>query len=170
MGDLMIRSARSSDLEEVLDLRLSLQHHVEASNPWLWWITDEGKRDLRKELEQMFADEECGIIVASEGGGLIGFASGRVSHREDYSPPNVGYILEIYVRDRFRGRGVGSRLVEGLCRFFRSENVEDVTLRYALGNREAEGFWSDLGFKPIIVTANTHLNGLEERLGDRVPP
>jgi len=42
--------------------------------------------------------------------------------------------------------------------------VEDVTLRYVIGNREAEEFWNGLGFQPIINTANARLMELEERL------
>lgn len=164
MEDLAIRRATSSDVGDLVDLRLSLQRHVEASNPWIWRITDEGEKRLRQELEKMLEDEEERTVVAKIGDKIVGFASGRVSHRVDYSPRSVGQISIIYVQETVRRRGVGSHLVQHLCRFFRSEGVEDVTLRYALGNREAESFWRGLGFEPIIVTANTHLKELEERL------
>ncbi|MBO3803684.1 MAG: hypothetical protein JTT11_07450, partial [Candidatus Brockarchaeota archaeon] len=58
----------------------------------------------------------------------------------------------------------GKRLVKGLCRFFRQEGVEEVTVRYAVGNEEAEGFWKGLGFKPVIIAANTRLEELARRL------
>jgi GNAT superfamily N-acetyltransferase len=59
------------------------------------------------------------------------------------------------VRKECRKRGVGRRLVEELCGFFDSTGAEQVTLRYIVGNGEAESFWTELGFKPIIMTAST---------------
>lgn len=167
MGDLKIRSATISDMNELFRLRLSLQHHVEASNPWIWRITDEGKNRLRQNFEQMVTEGDGRMVVAEGEGGLVGFAYGEVAHREDYLPRSVGLLSIIYVEENHRMKGVGSLLVGELCRFFRSENVEDVTLRYALGNREAKGFWSGLGFESIMLTANTRLEDLEERLGER---
>jgi ribosomal protein S18 acetylase RimI-like enzyme len=164
MEELTIRSATVSDLDELLELRLSLQRHVEASSPWIWRITEEGRRRLQQELEKMLADSGGRMVVAVKDGELVGFAYGQVFNRETYVPLSVGHISMIYVQEGFRRRGVGSRLVEELCRFFRSENVEDVTLRYALGNREAERFWRGLGFEPIMQTVNIHLEELEERL------
>jgi ribosomal protein S18 acetylase RimI-like enzyme len=63
-----------------------------------------------------------------------------------------------------RRAGVGSRLVALLCRFFASEDVVDVTLRYVVGNEEAAKFWSALGFSPRIITAGTGREALERRL------
>ena len=168
MGDLTIRRAAASDLDGLLEMRLSLQRHVEASNPWIWRITEEGRRRLRQELEQMLEDGESRMVVAVKEGDLVGFAYGRIAHRKDYLPKSVGFISMVYVRENSRIQGVGSRLVGDLCRFFRSENVEDVTLQYALGNREAERFWSGFGFEPIMITANIHLEELEKQLSE--PP
>ena len=167
MGDLTVRSAAATDVDELVELWLSLQRHLEASNPWIWRITEEGENRLRQRLEQMLADGDGRMVVAVKEGDLVGFAYGLVSHRTDYSPPSVGYISMIHVRERFRRSGVGNRLVEELCRFFRSENIEDVTIQYALGNTEAERFWSSLRFEPIMLTANIHLEELEKRLGER---
>ena len=168
MRELTIRRASASDIDELLELRLSLQRHVEASNPWIWRITEEGRSRLKQELEQMLEDGEGRMVVAVKEGDLVGFGYGRVAHRTDYLPKRVGFISMVYVQENSRMQGVGSRLVGELCRFFRSENVEDVTLQYALGNREVERFWSGLGFEPIMITANIHLEELEKQLSE--PP
>lgn len=55
---------------------------------------------------------------------------------------------------------MGKSLVEKLLMFFDSKNVEDVTLRYVSGNKEAENFWKEAGFDPVIITANQHLKDL----------
>lgn len=109
-------------------------------------------------------DSNSCIVVAEMSGEVIGFAHGEVLHRTDYLPESVGTISTIYVTKSFRRRGVGKRLVEKLCQFFIKKKVEQVTLRYIIGNIEAEGFWSRLRFVPIITTASAHPEELKERL------
>jgi len=58
---------------------------------------------------------------------------------------------------------IGSRLVQEICRFFKRKNVEDIYLRYVLGNKEGEKFWEKLGFKPILVTAHSRIDIVEKR-------
>lgn len=160
----MIRDAKPSDIDKLVELRLSLQRHVEASNPMIWRITAEGVGLLKQGLEEAMRADQDRMVVATTNGEVIGFAHGQISQRTDYQPNVVGTISKIYVQREFRERGVGRRLVESLYQFFRIKNVEEVTLRFVIGNREAEEFWSGLGFKPIINTANAHLKELEERL------
>jgi len=167
MEDLVIRNAMMSDLEEIVKFRLSFQRHMEASNPKVWRITEEGQAHLREDTEQKVVDEGGRMVVAVKDEKLIGVAYGEVSHRTDYTPNIIGQISIVYVREEFRRQGVGRRLVEELCQFFSSEEVEEVTLNYVIGNKEAEGFWTALGFEPVRISANLRFAELEERLRDR---
>lgn len=169
MGDMLIRNAKRSDLEELVKLSVSFQRHMEASNPRVWRITEEGQAHLREETEQMLTNKDGRMIVAVKDGILAGFAYGEVFHRTTYTPNNIGRILRIYVREKFRRQGIGRRLVVELCRFFSSKNVEEVTLNYIIGNKEAEGFWGVLGFEPIRISANLRFKEFEERLHKLAP-
>jgi len=164
MSDIAIRDAKLSDIDKLVELRLSLQRHIEASNPMIWRITAEGVGLLKQGLDEAMRDDLGRMVVATLNGEVIGFAHGQVSRRTDYRPNVVGTISKIFVQKGFRGRGVGRRLVEGLYQFFHMKNVEEVTLRFVIGNREAEEFWRGLGFKPVITSANAHFKELEERL------
>ncbi len=162
----LIRNATSSDLKKLVDLQLSLQRHAEKSNPWVWRITEEGKTLIRQKFEKTLSDSNSRIVVAEMSGEVVGFSQGEVVHRTDYFPESVGTISLIYVAENFRRRGIGSRLVEKLCQFFIKEKVEQVTLRYIIGNIEAERFWSKLNFEPIITTVSIRPEELKERLGE----
>lgn len=160
MTALVIRKAAPPDVKRLAKLKLLLQQHGEKSNPSIWRITEEGKALLKQRVEDAFMDTNTHILVAEMNKKIIGFIQGEVSRRTDYSPKNVGHISTIYVVEKFRRRGVGLRLVKGLCKFFDSEGVEHVTLRLIIGNREGEGFWRKLGFEPVIITAGTRLRTL----------
>jgi GNAT superfamily N-acetyltransferase len=154
MHNLIVQEAVSSDLDALVEFGLSLQSHCEKSNGAVWKITEEGKRFLKQKLEDTLKDSNSRVFVARMSEGVIGFASGQVSSREDYLPNRVALISRVYVNEKYRRQGVGKRLVKELCRFFNSMNAEQVTLRYIVGNREAERFWAKLGFRPIITTAS----------------
>lgn len=157
----MIRRAVGSDVERLVELRLLLQQHVEESSRSIWRITEEGRRLLRQKVVDDLAGSGSLVLVAEMGGRIVGFVHGEVMHRTDYLPRSVGSISTVYVAREFRRRGVGARLIKELCVFFDSEGVEDVTLRYVIGNREAEAFWKKLGFKPVIVSSATRLRDLK---------
>lgn len=162
-----IREAKPTDKDELLTMGLALQWHDEASNPRIWKVTEEGKRRIDTTVDEMLSDEEGIAIVAEENGKPVGFAWGHVVHRTDYTPKAVGFIRLIYLKEEYRRRGTGTRMVWEICRFFRAKGVEEVNLNYILGNREGEGFWRGLGFEPVRVSANTPLKALEERIKQR---
>jgi GNAT superfamily N-acetyltransferase len=70
----------------------------------------------------------------------------------------------MYVIERFRRKGIGRRLVKELFTFFNSKGIEYLTVRYIIGNKEAEPFWQKLDFNPIIITAMTNPKKLESKL------
>jgi ribosomal protein S18 acetylase RimI-like enzyme len=161
MKNFLIRRATSSDIEKLVELRILLQRHCEDSNLLIWHMTPDGKTLLREKIKNELADKKRLTLIAEMNGEIIGFIQGEVERRAEYMPTTVGSISTAYVVRKFRRKGVGETLVKRLCEFFSSEGVEDVTLRYIIGNREAEGFWKKLGFQPVITVAKTVLDKLK---------
>jgi len=158
-----IRKATPSDIDKLVQLRLLLQQHCEESNPMIWHMTEEGKTILKQRVQNELSTNNSHVLIAEMNGEIIGSAHGEITHRTDYTPKTVGSISTVYVVREFRKRGVGALLVKQLCELFDAEGVEDVTLRYIIGNKEAEAFWRKLGFKPIITTAKTSLKELKNK-------
>jgi len=159
-----IRPATPADKPGIIEMRLALQRHDEASNPRIWHNTEEGDRNLVANVDEMLNDEDGLTLVVEDNGDLVGFTYGRVVNRTDYTPEIVGFINLIYVKDGHRRQGTGRKLVATLCSFFRARNVDEVNLNHIKGNTEGESFWKKLGFEIIRVTANTTLEALEKRL------
>ena len=164
MKNLLVRRASGSDIEKLVELRILLQRHCEESNRLIWCMTAEGKALLRGKVENELVDNKRRTLVAEMNGEIIGFIQGEVERRADYLPRIVGSISTVYVFAKFRRKGIGGMLVKSLVEFFNSEGVEDVTLRYIIGNKEAEGFWKKLGFEPVITSAKTVLDKLRLKL------
>ena len=165
MDNLTVRRAASSDVERIVELRLLSQEHAEKSNPLIWRITEEGKKFLKQKVESDLADSNIHVLLAEADGKTIGFVQGEVTRRSDHVPRSVGQVSLMYVVKQFRRKGVGRRLMKELCEFFSSNKAEDLTVRYVIGNKEAEGFWRKLGFESIIMTSGTYPKELDAKLG-----
>jgi ribosomal protein S18 acetylase RimI-like enzyme len=123
------------------------------------------RRSLRGQIRARLETANGYALVAEhEEDGVIGVIFGRIVVNKRYTPSRAGQIDQAIVRADHRRMGVGSRLVALLCRFFATEEIEDVSLRYVVGNEEATAFWSALGFSPRIVTAGAAREELERRL------
>jgi ribosomal protein S18 acetylase RimI-like enzyme len=157
------RRANPTDKEHITEMRLQLQRHVETSNPNIWHLTEEGKNKISQEVEDMLADERGTVLIAKQEGQPIGYIYGQISHRTHLTPGAVGFISGIYVKENHRRRGIGTTLVRELAKTFRAQGMEEVNLRYIVGNREATKFWTSLGLTPVITIANTPLEELEKR-------
>ena len=164
MSSLIFRVASLTDVEKIVELRLLLQQHAERSNPSIWRLTGGGEKLLKQKVENDFMDSTVRVVVAELDGGIVGFIRGETVQRDDYVPKSVGSISLIYVTERFRRKGIGTCLVRKLCEFFSLTKVEHVTLRYIIGNKEAEQFWKKIGFEPLIITAGMQLRELESGL------
>jgi GNAT superfamily N-acetyltransferase len=164
-GSYSLRPARAADLDSLIELLLALQDQIETSNPDLWRMKPGARRNLKGQISaRLKAANSCALIAEHEEDGVVGVIFGRIVVNNRYTPSRAGQVDQAFVGAAHRRAGVGSRLVALLCRFFASEDVVDVTLRYVVGNEEAAKFWSALGFSPRIITAGTGREALERRL------
>ncbi len=74
------------------------------------------------------------FLVAEDGHRLIGFIAGEVRAWEFGSPP-CGWVFAINVLPEHRERGVGSRLLDEICRRFKETGV--TTVRTMLSRDDA---------------------------------
>lgn len=159
-----IRPARPADLERLVELMLALQNHLEAANPDLWRMKPDARRDLKGQLAgRLTAANGCTLVAEHEEDGVVGAIFGRVVANKRYVPERAGLVDQVFVRPDHRRAGVGSWLVAEICRFFAAQDVDDLSLRYVAGNKEAAAFWSALGFAPRIVTAGAARQDVEGR-------
>lgn len=146
------RPATTDDLQTILTYRRKLQHHLQKSNPRIWRRNKD--TTLREEALDEITGDKKWTIIAEEKHKPVGYISGRAIIRRDEEPPTIGVISTMWVEPSHRNRGIGTRLVRDLLKRFSREGVQDITLRYVIGNKEAETFWTGLGFEPRITVAN----------------
>lgn len=164
---MLIRKATTTDQEKIVNLRIQLQQHVEHSNPFIWRITKAGRQKLVNDVSHLLIDDTCLVLVAEHDNKIMGFAYGQILRRTEYEPNKAGIIGMIFVLKKHRRQGIGTQLIHELCKYFDAENVSHISLRYVLGNKEAEAFWQHLSFTPILYTSVTNLEKLKNRAKSR---
>lgn len=100
------------------------------------------------------------IIVAEAGGELCGFVTVLTqvqSEEPDDGDMEYGLISDLAVLEKFRGRGVGRKLLAAAESFARSENVGWLRIGVIAGNQVAEKLYASLGFSPWHIESEKNL-------------
>jgi GNAT superfamily N-acetyltransferase len=160
-----VRLARKEDLDCLETLLLALQDHLEATNPNLWQMKKEARRGLRAQIaNRLQAGDSLTLVAEHVEDGVVGVINGRLVSNTRYLPSQAGSIDQAFVQPDHRRRGVGAALVAAICGFFTDQGVDDLSLRYVVGNEEAAAFWTALGFEARIITAGASRDQVEARL------
>jgi GNAT superfamily N-acetyltransferase len=162
-----LRPAHRQDLDHLEALLLALQDHLEAANPDLWRMNTKARRGLRAQIaNRLQAADNLTLVAEHIEDGVVGVINGRLIRSNRYQPSQTGTIDQAFVRADHRRQGVGAALVAAICRFFAAQEVNDLSLRYVVGNEEAAAFWTALGFGPRIITAGVSRRSVEGQLAD----
>lgn len=81
------------------------------------------------------------LLVAEEGKEIIGFIWGNFI---SYGIDKFGYIEELFVKEKFRGKGIGTALVKTIIKKFKKLKAAAL---FVTTDRETAKFYKKLGFK-----------------------
>jgi len=90
MENVTIRKAKVHELDEIVEMHMSLQEHLENSSSSIWRYTKEKKRLLRQQYTEHLADENSIVLVAEARAKIVGFLLATISSRTDYIPNVLG--------------------------------------------------------------------------------
>ena len=169
MAGIRVRPATGRDLPATLELvaeldRLQADCRVFAPLP-----------DLRQEVAERYRraiDDPGGddlLLVAEEGGLVVGTAFGHVLVPSTVSDERAVELGGVIVRDAHRGRGIGLALAQEIARFARARGIRIVVLKTFASNEPALRFWERIGFLPRMVQMVTHADRLAGRDGPDGP-
>lgn len=145
-----LRRARDRDLDRLLALYDRLAEHHAAAGPAFALRASAGEH-LRGHLAARLRDPEACLLVAEDGGDLLGFCLASVAHRPAFFEEVERVEVEgLFVRPEHRRGGLARALVEAALDAVDPGRRLRVELAVARGNPEGEGFWRSLGFAPVM--------------------
>jgi ribosomal protein S18 acetylase RimI-like enzyme len=114
---------------------------------------------------QKVAENNGIIYVAELGAELVGVVVGIIPEqtKEDqleHVPTKFGEVLELVVKDGYRGRGVGTMLMKKLEEYFRENNCNISGVGVLFPNKNAHRLYSKLGYEDRSIYMT---KGLQEQ-------
>ena len=135
---LNIRAAASRDLEAMSELLKEL-FSLEAD------FSFERSRQ-QKGLELMLSQGAARLLVAEEAGRVIGMCSGQVVVSTAEGGPSV-LVEDLVVREDWRGKGVGKKLLHALYEWSRKQGASRLQLLADQDNESALSFYQHLSWQ-----------------------
>ena len=137
--------------ENVKELLVELQEYiVNLDKEGYNIITPEFKEKyFNKVIQEVFAYEGS-ILLAKEQGNIVGLVVGIINNEEEYSydfkAPKRGRVTELVVSKKFRGQGVGVRLLEAMEDYFVQSGCSGSMIGVFAYNEEALQFYKQHGY------------------------
>jgi len=140
---LAIRQAKSDDLNAITEIYNEAILTTEAS------FDIEPKTDAEQRVWFDSHDHKHSILVAELDGIVVGWAS--LSEWSDRCAYADTAEISLYVKEEFRGKGIGKRLLEEIVREGERAGLHTVVARITEGNRESVHLHESVGFEHIGV-------------------
>jgi ribosomal protein S18 acetylase RimI-like enzyme len=162
--DIKVRQARSSDFGGVSEVfEEANQFHVE--------LLPDRFRILKPIMthewfEEIIASSDKSLIVAEHKNEIAGAALVKIKTNPDFpifKPRRYGYVEEIAVLGRYRGKGIGKLLMGKVHAWVLDRKSTEIELHVWEANQAAIGFYEKLGYttsnrmmKITLSNANRH--------------
>lgn len=149
MEDIIIDRANLDDVQGICSLYDDVANlHAEA----LPEIFTYGSNREPKEIIDLLSDEKCAVLVARLQCHVIGVAVGVL--KESFSHPSLvkrrfGWIEALAVKEEYRSKGIGRKLINHLHDWFLSQGIKRIELNVYEFNDTAIKLYEKLGYSAI---------------------
>ncbi len=149
---IVIRPCKPADLPAVAKLaaRLVREHH--AMDPDRFFTFDHIEEGYAAYLGGELRKKRSLVLVAVDSEGILGYAFGRIEPRDWIAlRETCGFLHDLYVDERARHQGVGTRLVEETVKRLDALGAPRVILSTAAQNTNAHRLFQRVGFRTTML-------------------
>ncbi len=140
--DVIIRDMKESDLDRIMEIE------EKSFNPP--WSREAFLLELTKNLLAKY-------IVAEVDGQVVGYGGIWLIIDE-------GHVTNIAVDEEYRGKGIGSKILEGLIQICRERNMTAMTLEVRKSNVVAQSLYRKYGFKEYGIRKGYYQDNNEDAI------
>ncbi|MDW8084199.1 MAG: GNAT family N-acetyltransferase [Candidatus Caldarchaeum sp.] len=150
MTGLVFRKASEKDIDRLIELNIRLKRLNEEFDP-LFRLRDDIAEKSREYFQKALSSPDSIVVVAEDGGRVVGFIKADVIERIFYEPRVEGNIVEFYLLPEYRRKKQGAAMLEYMIKLLR-ERADIITAEFPSLNEIAVEFYSRLGFRGIVST------------------
>jgi GNAT superfamily N-acetyltransferase len=112
------------------------------------WPEKEGEHHFGS----LLVEERSACLLAEFDGEVVGYLAGYAGAGAHIRPVAVAELESMYVMEGYRGRGLGTRMVEGFLDWAGTRGAERVSVTAYAANNRALRFYERNGFGPKSLT------------------
>ena len=142
-----IRKAKATDLAS----QLHLYDHLRGGLAWVQRPPMVASADHRAALALMMKDRSIHLLVAVEGGKVVGTCTLYLLPRVYWSGRPWAILDSIVVSEKVQGQGTGTQLIKFALKVARKAGCSQVNLTSNTKRVRAHRFYESLGFEPTYV-------------------
>jgi ribosomal protein S18 acetylase RimI-like enzyme len=150
-----IELAGTECVNELRNLWVALHRHERRVAPTLPFVPDELSWQRRRSLYVRWLELEQGFLaLARNPAGIVGYAFVRLEEGLDDTFPLGERYAELYslsVAPGWRGRGIGSRLLDFVDAELAARGIHDLTISVMVGNTGAQRLYERRGLRPAEI-------------------
>jgi len=157
-----IRQAKlDSDLDQIRECLVELQNfekHLDSRMPAGEEIADAYIAEMLRKVDSTGGQ----VLVAETGNGLAGYATVLTKVTStDLDDGDLEYSLidDLFVKEQFRGNGIGKMLVRAAEHFAASAGSRWLRLSVLANNIRARRLYEELGFSELYIDFEKDLRG-----------
>ena len=137
--NIIIRKAKLEELSVIQDLNHDL-FISDSKNDTLLdleWSYKEGSKYFQRRI----SGEKGICFVAKLNGEVVGYLAGAMSGLEPWRKESRAELENMYVKDEYRGKGIGTKLIEEFTRWARENGAQHIFLSVYSKNSSAQKFY-----------------------------
>lgn len=146
-----IRKAEKRDLDAIGALATKqVNYHVKIDGYYKKSSVARSKR-IKKHLSKTMKKKTTLFLVAEDNGKIIGYFIGFIVKSSPYLiPTRIGKISEAYLDNKYRRRGIGSKMVKEYIKWFKKNRIKYIELYVDSRNLIGVSAWKKFGFKEYM--------------------
>ncbi len=103
------------------------------------------KKNIEKQIQDIYNSDNHKVFILKNTEELLGFILLQIVENH-FTSETICFILEIFVDPKFRGKGIGNRLMELAEKFAEEKKIKKVVLNVANNNKIASSLYKKMGY------------------------
>lgn len=142
-----IRSYNINDIDMIADKQEDLIHFHSKVDDYYYRPSANAKKEIKEFLVKKLDDNNFKVLLALYEDKVTGYVMGWTTERPPiYFYRIVGYLSNIYIDEKHRGKGIGTKLFNELKEWFSYKGVDFIELKADCKNEDTVKSFLAFGF------------------------
>jgi len=151
------RKATLEDLDSVVTLSdMMVKFHADLDPYYAIYSKYEDAREYYK--KQLTKEGTLFVVTENDDGEIVAYASAYIISIENTDAPKIGVLVANFVRDEFRGKGIGTAQHDFRMNWFKENGVTYAEMSVDARNAHALGLWKSKGFTEYQIKLKKELD------------